>query len=397
MRDVSVFSCGGRHLPIDIGTTSITGIGRGVLDLRDDDLQASESFAMIAPPAALLAGLGSDFQRAGALFPRRGEGDNDFTDRYGVGWLVTHGSPAPWEHPLEKLDWEAVARHPKPPPPTQWQTPDGTAPPYVILDAPCPGLIDTCFALRNAWQFMEDLTDNWRVAGALLDWAVDVIMAHYDAALAAQPRTPDVILYADDLGFQDAMYLSNVDFRNFVYPRLKTLISRIRSLSNAQLCLHSCGAIAPVLGEIAQLDFEMMNLDFMAKGMIVADVRKAIAADTVLHAPFDLAALGRAVREGDRRGIVLLTADLVAALPAIAAPADMMLTRADLADALRGAAFVRALDSDDIDRLRRFGPVAPILRRATDAALTANPEARLSRIDGQTEPIRAETAETRRG
>lgn len=367
----------GLEILTDVGTSTVTGIrapgaprlARSVRYVGHPVLQT------LALDAADTAALGSDFARAGLVSLPPDVSDDTFTDPIGVEWLWAEGAPAPLNHPLERADYLAVARHPRPPQAELAQLPPERKPgvprPLVVADAPVSGIVETCFALRNSWQFMLDITENWRVANALLDWATEYVAAAYEHLLAALPVQPDVVLYGDDYGYQGGMFLSDEDFRTFVRPRLRTLFSRIRRATGAALCFHCCGAIRPILGDLADLGADLLNLQYDAKEMTLSNVRAALPKGMPLHGYTDLRALGQALREGDRRATAVLTDELVRSAPCIAAPVDSLAGEDELADVAHAARFVSALSEEDIDRLRRQGPVREVLDRASALAQDA--------------------------
>ncbi len=357
------------RVPVDIGTTSLTALRATAIPNRAAPSVAHPVYETLPLAASECASLGSDFQRVGPLWPRPDRQDGELLDSYGVTWLAHEGNRAPFRHPLEHTQWRQLARHPRPRLPEKAQLAQDGSALLTVLDAPCPGLLDTCFLLRNGWQFMMDLTEDFRVASALLDWALDTIETAYDAALAALPQDPDVIVYGDDLGFESGMYLSDLDFRTFIFPRLQTLLTRLRRKSGAMICFHSCGAIRSVCGDLAELGVDMMNLDFYAKNMILSEVRKELPGDMILHGPVNLAAIGRAVENADGAALAILSEEIARAAPCIAAPLDSIATCEDMQQNVRGAAFVRALSAENLDALRRYGPVKPVIDKAAAIAL----------------------------
>ena len=361
-------------LLVDIGASSLTGVRADAAPkLRRSPLLAHPIYATLSLSPEDARALGSDCLRTGLLFePPAPDADDQLVDAFGVTWLSHDGGLAPLQHPLEHADLAAVARHPRP----VWRqtaqlAPDARADQrLVIADAPCPGLLDTCFLLRNGWQFMEDLAANWRVANALLDWSLETVVAAYEHLLSTLPRQPDILVYGDDLGYGGGMYLSPLDFHTFIHPRLRTLLARLRQLTPAAICLHSCGAIRPILPDLAALGVELLNLDPNARHMAVAELRRALPNEVVLHGTHDLCALGAAVRQRDWAAIALLSTELAVCTPLIAAPPDSLSSAEDVTNASCGAAFIHALSDDDLDALRRIGPVRSILKIATEAALS---------------------------
>ncbi len=361
-------------MSVDIGTTTITGlqIGACVQDAGALEVMSSHPvLRTVALAATASRALGSDFGRVGLLFEPPALHGDEFTDPYGVRWLWADGQPAPLQHPLESATLAQIAGHPRPVWPWRVQVGDDAGP--VVLDSPCPGLLETCFALRNSWQFMQDLTDNWRYANALLDWALETVVCAYERALAALPRPPELLLYGDDYGFTGGMFLSVIDFRQFVRPRLQTLFARLRRLSPAPILFHSCGAVRPIVSDLVALGVEAVNLDPVAREMVLPDVRNELPADTILHGPVDLVALGRALRLNDLKTVAMLATELAQCAPAVAAPIDNLSSRAEVLDCRIAAAFVHALDPDQWQQLRRFGAVKSVLVHGMAAVGTLQP------------------------
>jgi hypothetical protein len=359
----------------DLGTSTLTGLRAPGAPGVDANGRVGQPVLRTVPlDGSACLSLGSDFVRAGLLFEPPQMEEDTFIDALGVRWLWADGAPTPLEHPLEEADLWSVARHPRPRWPDEVQVPESASDatrPLVVVDAPCAGLIDTCFALRGSWQFLLDVTDDWRIANALLDWSLETIVAAYEHLLTNLPIVPDLVLYGDDLGYQDGMFLSDRDFRTFVRPRMRTLLSRIRGLTPAPICMHSCGAIRTILPDLVDLGVEVLNLSYDARQMMLPEVRAQLPATMILHGYTDVRALGRALLDGDRRGIAVLATELAESLPAIAAPVDSLADTDELLAAARAVAFVQALEPDDIEQLRRLGPVRKVLERAYDRAAEA--------------------------
>jgi hypothetical protein len=364
----------GDQILVDVGTSTITGLrAPGAPELAPSVRYVGHPVLQtLALGGVDTASVGSNFVRSGLVYDQPTIVDDMFTDPFGVEWLWVEGAAAPLNHPLQEGDYLDIARHPRPTWPDLVQVPEqptpGASRALVVADAPTSGLIETCFGLRNSWQFMIDITENWRAANALLDWALESVASGYERMLAALPVQPDVVVYGDDYGYQGGMFLSDEDFRTFVRPRLRTLFSRIRRVTSAAICFHCCGAVRPILTDLADLGVEVLNLQYDAKGMELRTVRAAIPRGLVLHGYTDLHSLGAALEANDRRSVAVLTDELVRSAPVIAAPVDSLATETELLTVRRAAQFVHALSADDIDQLRRLGPVGSVLDRAAEVA-----------------------------
>lgn len=363
-------------MAVDIGATTLTGLQWRAISCAHATNEMTLSHPVLATlplESQRLRKLGSDFTRAGFVFRRPFLDDDEFTDAYGVRWLWGDGQPAPLHHPLEAARLGQIAGHPRPQWPHQVQVGAPGPGQWLVLDAPCAGLLETCFSLRGGWQFMSDLTDHWQTANALLDWSLDTVVAAYEQVLSGMSRPPDLLLYGDDYGFSGGMFLSDLDFRNFVRPRLQTLLARLRRLCSAPILFHSCGAVQPIIADLVALGVDALSLDPTARGMSVQQVRRALPGDVVLHGPIDFVAFGHALERRDMKSVAVLSTELAACAPAIAAPIDCLANHDELSACRRAAAFVHALDGNDWARLRRVGAVNSILQHGVSAAAALAP------------------------
>ena len=356
---------------IDIGATSLTGIRAGVIPgLPNDNPLAHPVLETILMEPADCIRLGSDFIGTGLLYAPKAE-EQSFVDAFGVEWRRDGEHLTPVRHPLQTAGLKDIARHPRP----SWQQPVRQIEPelfghsIVIADAPCPGLLDMCFMLRNTWQFIEDMVENRHMVEALLQWSLETVISAYEYMLASLDKQPDIVVYSDDWGYQNGVFLSPLEFQNYILPPLRILIKRLRDLTPAAICLHSCGAIGPILPEIVDLKVEMVNLDTYARGMDVMPLRRELPGSMVLHGSNDLCALGESVANQDKAGIARLITELAQSAPVIAGPVDNMSSAKEVLAAVRGAVFIKNISHDGFEELRRFGPVRSIIENALENTL----------------------------
>lgn len=365
----------GRDRPVlvDVGTSSLTAVRSAARpDLQVDNVVAHPVMETLALSASDCVALGSDCVRAGFLFNRVSPPAETLIDSFGVEWLRVDSALTPVRHPLEGATLAEIAKYPRPEWPQVVQIPHASHERNIVVaDAPCPGLLDLSFVLRNSWTCLEDMTSNWRSISALLDWSLETIIAAYEQMLSALPFDPDILVYGDDLGFQQSMFVSEIDFRNFVRPRMRTLVSRLRRLTSAALCFHSCGAIRPILADICDLGIEIVNFDGGARGMACAELRREVPKHLVFHGCSDLVALGRGARTGNMASVALLVSEIIDSMPAIAAPMDNLHTAVDVEDAQMGAQILHELAPDDIAAVARLGPVRGIVENAVRRAQAA--------------------------
>lgn len=358
---------------IDVGTSSLTGIRRAARPyLQQSAVLAHPTMETLALSASDCAVLGSHCARAGFLFDGCSRNAETFIDSLGVEWQRIDGALTPVHHPLEHATYREIASYRRPIWPQLMQAPDASRErSLVVADAPCPGLLDSSFLLRNAWTCLDGMASNDRRFSALLDWSLETIVQAYERMLERLPVAPDILVYGDDLGFQQSMFLSDADFRKLLRPRLQLLVSRLRQLTSAALCFHSCGAIRPILPDICDLGVDIINLDCTARGMACSELRRQLPKRLVFHGCSDLVALGRAVRCGNLASVALLTSEIVDSMPMIAAPVDSLSTSTDIDNAQLAAQFLRELAPDDIAAMAQLGPIRSVIESAVHKARAA--------------------------
>ncbi|MCS0502909.1 uroporphyrinogen decarboxylase family protein [Ancylobacter mangrovi] len=353
-----------RSIPVEIGCTARSGlrVDPAGADRAGPFIDAIEAVMPLAGDVARARG--SDFVRCGVLRPPPAGGAKGFKDELGVSWRMSSAGPSPVEHPLAEAGLSDVAAHPFPPLPPDLQFADAAGM-NTVLDAPTPGVVGTALALVGSWRFLEIFIDEPALASALLDWGAACARQHYAELLRRLPRAPDLVLYQDVVGTDQAPFFSESEFRRFVLPRLAGVVDVLRGLGAPRIGIMLRGATLPLLPLIADLGVEVIGIDHRARGMVAERVRGAVGREVVLHGTADLVALGACVARGDLRGTALLACELAEAMPVIAAPGGPM-AEGELADAACGAAFLAALAPDELGDLARFGPVRAPIERAVE-------------------------------
>lgn len=114
--------------------------------------------------------------------------------------------------------------------------------------------------LRRMDNFLLDLAGEPAKAEALLDKLVEGHLEKLGRLLPAVGDLVDIIQLGDDLGTQTGPFLSPKMFRQMFKPRYQAVIRRIRELSpHLKVFLHSCGGIQPLIGDLIEAGFDIIN------------------------------------------------------------------------------------------------------------------------------------------
>ena len=299
--------------------------------------------------AAGAVGLGSDYAHCGWV-----QDDSDETagaryrDPFGVTWDWTDGTPVAVGHPFERATRREIARMRKPALPGRVAFPDTAivkdAGMAIVCDAPLPGLLKLCFRMRGRQQFLSDMTSDTKTAGALLEWATEVICDAYMTLLAKLPATPDIVFYEDNLGHQLGLFVSEEQFRTSLAPGMAKIFAEIRKRCGAGIAFVGRGAISPLLHDLCDLGLSFLDLQTAAAGMRVEEVRRRIPETVVLHGAADFDALCKALRAGRADALLDIACSLALAWPVIAAPIGRLGTATTRDDIFWAADFMKALD-----------------------------------------------------
>ena len=85
----------------------------------------------------------------------------------------------------------------------------------------------------------------------------------------------DVILFGDDLGMQTGPQISPKMYRDFFFPRHRTLWRRAKQLANVKVMLHCCGGVEPLLGDLVEAGLDAINpVQISCAGMDAADLKR---------------------------------------------------------------------------------------------------------------------------
>ena len=288
------------RVPYDLGSLGPTGISlEAHANLlahlrRDERAELGDLSSQRARPSeAFLKDFGVDTrpvrvrpQRAWKMNLLEDEEYSFYYDEWGVGRKMARAGGHHYfifHHPLEGVETADLSRFPWPDPEDPARL-DGAeeemarqerdAHPAFVLGGPfSQGLLQFAAQLEGSVRFFTNLAlDRYR-AEWILDKLLDLKFRFYRKTLARLGGKVDVITESDDLGHQHSQWISADMFRALIKPRYGSLFSSLKKEFGVKVLFHSCGAIYPLIPEIAEMGADILNpVQVGAAGM--GDTRK---------------------------------------------------------------------------------------------------------------------------
>ncbi len=285
------------RVPLDIGGTYTTGINIGAYERLKAHLGIPGPARMLSRRSLIadveepvFARLGSDCRPVlhGSPWSQEPQGAPGGTETYRDEWGVVRTRPAGghWietEHPLAgEVTLSDLDRFP-------WPDPDDAG--YVrsvaercrslheesgycvILCLPV-GVVHQCQFLRGYQQWMEDLVLEPEFAEALIGRVCDLWVRVAENLLAAAGANADVLMWGDDIAFQNGPMLSDQMYRRFIRPAHARIMAALKR-SGAPVLYHSCGSVLSRIPDLIEMGVDALNpVQVAAAGMDTARLKR---------------------------------------------------------------------------------------------------------------------------
>lgn len=275
------------RVPIDLGGFQ-TGIHKkAYIELLDhlgieDDVTILDPVQQLAKPCeAVLQRFRVDVRYLVAHGPesftggietneRSGRLWHDLKDEFGVVWSMPDDQQLYMDishHPLAEASVEDVADYPFPKgdDPTRFtglreqaqRMRDET--PYAISTGIGGVVYETCWYLRGLERWFMDTIENPAFCEAMLDRMLTFWLGYYTEFMREVGDLIDVVMIGDDIAGQSGPLFSPDFYRSIVKPRQKKLVQHIKSLTDAKIWYHTCGSVAPLLGDLIDNGIDILN------------------------------------------------------------------------------------------------------------------------------------------
>ncbi|MBN1123874.1 MAG: hypothetical protein JXA82_02625 [Sedimentisphaerales bacterium] len=275
------------RVPIDLGGFQ-TGIHRIAYQSLLDHLGWTEEIVILDPVQQLakpsekilqrfhidtryLCARGPDgFDGSIKIRQRDGRTWHDLTDEFGVVWSMPEDQGLYMDishHPLAEATISDIVDYPFPKggDPSRFagirqqaiQMHNETS--YAICTGIGGVIYEYCWYLRGLERWFMDMLENPSFCEALLDRMLAYWTDFYSGFLKEVGDLVDVVMIGDDLAGQ-AGPLFNPDFyRRIVKPRQKALVQHLRSLTQAKIWYHTCGACHSLIPDLLDNGIDILN------------------------------------------------------------------------------------------------------------------------------------------
>jgi uroporphyrinogen decarboxylase len=121
------------------------------------------------------------------------------------------------------------------------------------------GILEGSWELRGIEKFFMDIAGNKEFVEELLDNVLEVKKKVYGDFLDITGKSLDLVKISDDLGTQTGLLFSPQFYRDVVKPRHKELVNFIKSKTKAKVAIHTDGGILPLLNDLIEIGFDVIN------------------------------------------------------------------------------------------------------------------------------------------
>lgn len=128
----------------------------------------------------------------------------------------------------------------------------------IMIVAGC-NLFEWGTFLRRIDNFLMDLIAEPDNVHRLLDALMQRHLAMLEKLCAAVGDIVDIVRFGDDLGMDSGPFMSPNTYRQMFKPHHATLCDYVHKHSKMHTFLHSCGGIHPLIGDLIEAGFEILN------------------------------------------------------------------------------------------------------------------------------------------
>jgi len=157
---------------------------------------------------------------------------------------------SPWDHSNEKYFWETLRERS-----------------LVLKNSTDRALMITCGCnffewgtfLRRMENYLMDIYEEPEQVLALNDQLLERHLKNLENTCKYLNGIVDIVRFGDDLGMNNNMFMSLEKYRTLFKPYHTKINEYVHKHSSMKTFLHSCGSIFPVIGDLAEAGFDILN------------------------------------------------------------------------------------------------------------------------------------------
>ena len=157
---------------------------------------------------------------------------------------------SPWDHSNEKYFWETLRERC-----------------LVLKNSTDRALMITCGCnffewgtfLRRMENYLMDIYEEPEQVLALNDQLLERHLKNLENTCKYLNGIVDIVRFGDDLGMNNNMFMSLKKYRTLFKPYHTKINEYVHKHSSMKTFLHSCGSIFPVIGDLAEAGFDILN------------------------------------------------------------------------------------------------------------------------------------------
>jgi uroporphyrinogen decarboxylase len=150
------------------------------------------------------------------------------------------------------------------------------------------GAFEISWFIRGLDGFLTDLALEPARACGLLDRVLERLLERLRRVLDGGGEWIDIVEYNDDVGGQEALFMSPETWRRHLAPRIGKVFAFIRSRGKL-VRYHSCGSVRAILPDLIDLGLQILNpAQPLAAGMDPFELKREFGAHLTFHGGIDV-------------------------------------------------------------------------------------------------------------
>lgn len=223
--------------------------------------------------------------------------DGSFQDEWGVIWQKPEaGHYNPVGNPLRDATLADLKRYSAPDPLNSGRTRGlreqarrlREETPYAIVLSLPVGIVHQSQYLRGYENYLMDLILNPEFVEALMDLTLDFWCRLAEAVLQEVGDYVDVVMFGDDVAFDDRLMVDPGRYRRMIKPRHREMVATIKRKTPAKVLYHCCGAVKSLIPDFIEIGVDALNpVQVSSRGMDTAELKALYGRDICFWGSID--------------------------------------------------------------------------------------------------------------